>query len=372
MRLLSAWLFIASAATAGVATAQVPTPPPDLDTAALGKLETTLSFLRRRNAADYAITTPDGIDDGRFVRVGGIEQWITVRGENRRNPVLLFLHGGPGDAVNPWAYAGFRSWVKHFTVVQWDQRGAGRTLGRNGASLGPSITIDRMTQDGIELANHLRQTLGQDKIIVIGHSWGSTLGAYMVKARPELFHAFVGTGQVADPARNYAVAYDELLREAERRGERRAVRELKEIGPPPWSDRRGFAVQRKWANLFERADVFLASTLGLALAAPGSSAKDITDWFDGQGLSGSRLVPQTSALTSADLGGSFALPVFVIQGADDFTTPTSLARAYVDSIRAPRKELVVIPGAGHFAVFTESDVFLRELISRVLPLAARR
>src|SRR5262249_21768177 len=146
-----------------------------------------------------------------------------------------------------------------------------------------------MAADGIELAELLRTTLKQDKVILVGHSWGSILGVFMVKARPDLFHAFVGTGQVADPARNYAVAYDDLLRAAERRGDQRAVRELRGIGPPPWRDGRGFGVQRKWANLFEGADAFLSSTLGFALAAPGYSPRDVNDWFDGQGLSAEQL-----------------------------------------------------------------------------------
>ncbi len=340
--------------------------------AALQKLDTVLAFLRQRNARDYAITTPNGIDDARYVEVGGIAQWITIRGEDRKNPVLLFLHGGPGDATNPWGYAGFRSWLKYFTVVQWDQRGAGRTLGRNGSSLGPTITIDRMARDGIALAELLRRTLNHDKIILVGHSWGSILGIRMVKTRPDLFYAFVGTGQVADPARNYAVANEEVLKAAERRGEERAVKELREVGPPPWPDGRGFGVQRRWANLFEGADAFLASTLGLALAAPGYSPRDVNDWLDGQSLSAERLVPQTNALDAAALGGEFAVPVFVIQGAEDFTTPTSLARSFVRSIHAPRKAFVPIEGGGHFAVFMKSDVFLEELVARVLPLTKRR
>src|SRR4030095_8601574 len=132
--------------------------------------------LRSRNARDYAITTPNGIDQASYVEIGGIEQWISIRGEDRANPVLLFLHGGPGDATNPWAYAVFRPWLKNFTLVQWDQRGAGRTLGKNGRSLGPTITIDRMVRDGIELSELLRKTLKQDKLIVLGHSWGSRIG----------------------------------------------------------------------------------------------------------------------------------------------------------------------------------------------------
>jgi pimeloyl-ACP methyl ester carboxylesterase len=339
-------------------------------TAELEKLNGALEFLRGRNAGDYAIRTPNGIDESRYVTIGGIEQWISIRGENRANPVILLLHGGPGDATNPWGYAGFRTWLRHFTVVQWDQRGAGRTLGRSGPGIAPTITIERMTQDGIELATLLRRDLAVDKLIVVGHSWGSILGVHMVKARPELFHAFVGTGQVGDPGRNYAVAYAELLRAAGRRGEQTAVRELNEIGPPPWRDRRPYGVQRKWANLFEGADAFLASTFGLGLMAPGYSTKDVNDWFDGQNLSGQRLVPVTSVLSPAALAGEFSVPVFVIQGTDDFTTPASLARTFVDSVRAPHKEFIPIEG-GHFAVFMKQEMFLDALLTRVLPQVKR-
>ena len=344
--------------------------PPQDDTE-LQKLNELMAFLRNRNARDYAVTSPNGIDDARYVEVGGIQQWITIRGENRNNPVLLFLHGGPGDATNPWGYAGFRSWLKHFTVVQWDQRGAGRTLGKSGSSLAPTITIDRMTRDGIELAEWLRKSLGKEKIVLVGHSWGSILGVFMVKARPDLFYAFVGTGQVADPAKNYAVAYGELLKKAKALGDQRAIRELQEVGPPPYPDGRGYAVQRKWSNLFEGADFFLSSIFGLALGAPGSTLRDVNDWIDGQVLSAERLVPQTSTLEAKALGGDFSLPVFVIQGAEDFTTPATLAKKFVHSIRAPRKAFVSIEGGGHFAVFMKSDVFLNELVSRVLPLVKR-
>ena len=249
------------------------------------KLEPALNFLRERNARTYAITTPNGIDEATNVEIGGIEQWITIRGEDRNNPALLFLHGGPGDATNPWGYAAFRSWLKYFTVVQWDQRGSGRTFGRNGAASASTITPDRMAQDGIELAEWVKKKLHKDKIVLVGHSWGSILGVFMAKARPELFYAFVGTGQVADPTRNYAVAYAALVDRAARDGNSRALGELNEVGPPPYKDGKGFAVQRKWSNLFEGADVFLASTLGFALTAPGYSLGDINDWFEGQNVS---------------------------------------------------------------------------------------
>lgn len=339
--------------------------------AELQKLETVFRFVRNRNATDYAILGPNSVDEGLYVTLGGIEQWVTIRGEDRDNPVLLFLHGGPGDVTNPWSYAVFRPWLKHFVVVQWDQRGAGRTLGRNGPSVASSITLERLTRDGIELAEWVGRTLGKDKVILVGHSWGSILGVFMVKARPDLFYAYVGTGQVADPSRSYVVAYSELLSKARASGNDRAIAELEDIGPPPYIDGRGYAVQRKWSNLFERADIFIAATLGLALSAPGATPQDVNDWIEGQGISAEQLVPQTRRLDPDQLAGDFSVPFFVFQGAEDFTTPTRLARMYVESVRAPVKAFVALDG-GHFAVFMQSEQFLAELLARVRPLALRQ
>lgn len=326
----------------------------------LRKLGSTLDRLRARNAPDYAISAPNSIDEARYLTLGGIEQWITIRGENRHNPVVLVLHGGPGDVTNPWGHAGFRAWLKTYTVVQWDQRGAGRTLGRNGRASVATLTIDRLVQDGVELADALRTSLRKDKIILLGHSWGSVLGVLIAKARPDLFSAFVGTGQVGDPARGYHAAFDALLAKARAAGDAHALRELQAIGPPPYKGGRGYQVQRRWSNLFEGADAFIASMLGFALSAPGYTMRDVNDWIEGQGLSADRLVPQSNALAATALTGRFAVPVFVIHGADDFTTPTSLAKEFVDGVEAPHKAFATIEG-GHFAVFMNSSGFLKQL-----------
>ena len=104
------------------------------------KFEEVESFVRRRNAQNYAISSAQGIDEASYVPIGGIEQWVTIRGEDRSNPVLLFLHGGPGDVTNPWSFAFFAPWEKYFTVVQWDQRGAGRTLRKTGRAVASTMT----------------------------------------------------------------------------------------------------------------------------------------------------------------------------------------------------------------------------------------
>jgi pimeloyl-ACP methyl ester carboxylesterase len=333
------------------------------------KFEAVERFVRDRNARDYAISTTKGVDEGSYITIGGIEQWVTIRGEDRNNPVLLFLHGGPGDVTNPWSFMFFAPWEKYFTVVQWDQRGAGRTLRRTGPAITSTMTVDRMTKDGIELAGYLRKHLGKDKIVVVAHSFGTILGLGMVRARPELFYAYVGTGQVADEVKNYSAAYRALFEKAQALGNQQAIDELQRVGPPPYANGEGYAVQRKWSNKFEGSYSFLYGTIGLALVAPGVSLEDINDDFEGQILA-DVLVPQTKSLAMADLGLEFSLPMFVFEGEEDFTTPTALARQYIESMKAPRKEFVAIHG-GHFAMFMHSDEFLQELLQRIRPLAVK-
>jgi pimeloyl-ACP methyl ester carboxylesterase len=338
------------------------------DDAAYRKLDQTLSFFRGRSAKEYAIDSAKGIDEGSYVSIGGIGQWVTIRGEDRNNPLLLFLHGGPGEATNLWALPYFFSWEQRFTVVQWDQRGAGKTFGKSGPSIEPTLTLERMTQDGIELTEYLCKHLGKRKVIVVAHSFGTILGLRMIQQRPDLFVAYVGTGQLADETRNYAVAYDALVNKARATGNPEALDELKGIGPPPYTSYQGYSVQRKWSNRFEGADRFLPGTIGLALHAHGYSVQDLNDLLEGELFSGNILFSKTRSQTMKDLGLKFAIPVFFFEGTEDFTTPTELAREYLKAIQAPRKEFVPIPG-GHFTVFMNSNEFLKQLVAHVAPLA---
>jgi pimeloyl-ACP methyl ester carboxylesterase len=340
------------------------------DEEAYRKLDPTLTFFRERSAGEYAIDTAKGIDEEKFVSIGGIEQWVTIRGEDRNNPVLLFLHGGPGEATNMWSFPFFAPWEKQFTVVQWDQRGAGRTFGKSGPSIAPTVTLERMTRDGIELSEYLCNRLGKRKIILVAHSFGTLLGLRMVQQQPDLYVAYVGTGQVADETQNYRVAYQALLAEAEARGNSQAIQELKSVGQPPYNSSKGYQVQRRWSNRFEGADKFLPATLGLSLEAPGYSVQDLDDLLAGEIFSADQLVPQTRSATMKDLGLKFAVPMFFFQGTKDSSTPSVLARRYLELIQAPQKDFVPITG-GHFAVFMNSEEFLNQLLTHVAPLAAK-
>src|SRR6266516_3014708 len=121
------------------------------------------SYRQHLAAEALAIRSPNGVQEGGFVVIGGIRQWVQIRGEDRNNPVLLFVHGGPGGSTLPIS-SGWQSWEKYFTVVQWDQRGAGRTYGATGDVTAPTMTLERMTQDGVEVAEYLLIHLHKDRI----------------------------------------------------------------------------------------------------------------------------------------------------------------------------------------------------------------
>jgi pimeloyl-ACP methyl ester carboxylesterase len=328
--------------------------------------------LRAWNAQALAITAPPGIDEGRYVRVGGIDQWIQIRGQDLDNPVLLFLHGGPGATLLPFTRL-FQPWENKFTVVQWDQRGAGRTLTASGDAIAESMSIERMTEDGIEVTQYLRGRLHKDRIVLLGLSWGSILGIRMSREHPELFAAYVGTGQVADMGETLALIHRLCLERARAAGNDEAVKALEALGPPPYETWDRIGAHYKWRNtLLTPESTGVTDTFfpfgWMKLTAPGFTLSDIRDRQRGfvriPSLALYRAMDSTNLLA---LGTEFSVPVFFFEGTDDLATPARLARAYFDAITAPRKAYVALEG-GHAVLLTAPDKFFAELVTRVRPL----
>jgi len=317
---------------------------------------------------ELAIDTPNGINEAGFVRIGGVDQWIQVRGQDRRNPVLLWLNGGPGLSVIPNTLFSI-GWEKYFTVVRWDQRGAGRTFEKYGTSLGPTMSIPRMIEDGLEVTQYLRTRLHKDKLILLGHSWGSVLGTHMATARPDLFYAYVGTGQTAHLRDDIAAAYAPLLARAKAQGNQDAVRELTAVGPPPYADARKYGATNRWANALDPPPHF-PLTLTNAARAPAGLWASITQSrraFEGAASTGERLGMPMLDDDLLPLATQFKVPVIVIQGPADLVTPRG--RVFFDHVVAPQKEFFLIPGSGHLAVLWNPDEFLTLLLAHVRPLA---
>jgi proline iminopeptidase len=328
---------------------------------------------RQAQAADrLALRGPNAISESGFVRIGGIEQWVSIRGEDRSNPVLVVLHGGPGSAFQVITYEAMRPWERDFTVVQWDQRGAGRTFGRNGPKGSGELSIDRIAADGVEVLQHALSRTGQEKALVLGVSWGSILGVQVARRRPDLIHAYVGAGQVVDMQANEAVGYDGLMARLKARGETKAAEKLAAIGPPPYAD---MGVLLKERNILMAHPP--ASERGLyrnaviaALSAPDTGLKDIRDWLAAGQFSIGKLYGEMMAYSDRAAPAPIPVPVVIIQGDEDIQTPTVLARAYFDSLQAPSKTWVIIPGGGHSAVFAMPAEFHAALLKHARPLAA--
>ena len=342
--------------------------------AGIGGIVMLRTYRQHVTAEQLAIHAPHGIEEAMYVKIGGIDQWVQIRGQDRNNPVLLCLHGGPGATWLPLT-AVFAPWEKDFTVVQWDQRGAGKSLEASGASISSTMSIGRMADDGIELAELLRARLKKDRIIVLGHSWGSILGVHMALQRPDLFYAYVGTGQVARMTESQQISYAHLLEKARAANDKNAVRALEGIGPPPFDSIQKAAVYFHQLEPYEiEPDRYAQSELigRSTFNAPNFSLRDI---FNRQrGFLDIPTWDLYQAMLSTDLsllGSTFKVPVFFFQGAQDEVTEASLVQEYFDRIDAPHKEIVLFQGQGHFAVWTQPDKFLKELDALVRPLAVQ-
>jgi pimeloyl-ACP methyl ester carboxylesterase len=328
------------------------------------------AWRQHENAASLAITSPNGIVERNFVRINGIDQYITIRGEDRRNPVLLILAGGPGNTLVSLAQV-FRLWEKYFTIVQWDQRGAGKTFEQNGEAGEGPMTIAQMTSDGISLTEYLRSHLHKAKIIVLGDSWGTTLGVHMVRARPELFSAYVGTGQVVGKEEKEAYLYAAILKKVRAAHDTASLAELERIGAPPYRSQQDLLVER---DVSQRYDIDSEKTLRSAMTpvvlfAPDFTLFDIYTMARYDNFASNAMYKELIGFDVRNLGPDYAVPMFVFNGDKDAVTPIIFARAWFDTIRAPKKAFVILKGGGHSAMLTMPDVFLHELVTRVRPIS---
>lgn len=310
------------------------------------------------------------VEEARFVPLGGLEQWITLRGRADA-PILLVVHGGPGDVQSPLVTA-YADYERDFLLVQWDQRGAGKTYGKYGAST-PELTLERLSQDGIELAEYLRGRFPRSRVIVLGHSWGTAIATQMVRQRPALFAAYVGTGQIASWAESVMAQFEFLVRKAKDTGDAAMLAELEAIGrPDPANAEQYFAFTRPLRKYLDAADAgWLAGLIPLVRRTPGFTDDDLRMLGDGMTFSGKVLLPIQMAEDLSTSALRFEIPYFVIQGRDDLFTPTAPAEAYFAKLVAPHKRIAILDGAGHFALVTHAARFVAILNEMVASLPPR-
>lgn len=319
------------------------------------------------------IVTPNGVQETFEVTLGGARQVVNVRGADRDNPILLFVHGGPGAVEMPFAWAFQRPWEDVFTVVQYDQRGAGRSYPLNDpVALAPTMTPDRYRDDAIELIEHLQKRFGKRKVVLLGHSWGSVVGLSVAIKRPDLLHAYVGVGQGIDFREGERVGMAWTRAKALADGNTEAVAAIDALAPYPQGE---FTIAkadgwRKYAMpygslMYNKPDLKLY--FQTPLLSPEYGPDDVKAWGKGSAFSVSTVWPQLADMSFRPIK-KLEIPVVFLLGRHDYTTPSPIAAAWLDTLEAPSKSLVWLEHSAHMPMVEEPGHFFAALLREVLPL----
>jgi pimeloyl-ACP methyl ester carboxylesterase len=287
----------------------------------------------------------NGIDEQGFVSIGGIDQWIAVQGSDTQNPAILYLHGGPGEAQSPFL-KDFAPWLKDFTVVNWDQRGAGKTYEKNGASM-PAFKLDRLIEDAVLVSEYALKKLGKKKLILVGQSAGSMLGLLVAKRRPDLFYAFVGTAQFVNI--EASAKWQEEMTHAK-----------------PTHDAAEMKLLHAW-GLESPPDMPYIKRMIDFTGTPDHPNPAGVIWQAGYNFEARNVGKEMAAFDAMRDAGDLPVPYILIQGREDRLTPAVLAKEYFDKLRSNGKAYAEIDG-GHFACFTHAGQFIAALRNAVTPL----
>jgi len=309
---------------------------------------------------------PGSVAEIAYVRLGGLNQWVMIRGERVTNPLLILLHGGPGFP-EARLFRHFNSALeKSFTVVYWDQRGTNKSFGRRITA--SSMTVAQFIADLDELVTTVSTRFGQRQVVIYGHSWGSALGVLYAARFPEKVAAYVGAGQIGSWPASEAASYTFVLAEAERRSNRKALRELRAIGAPPYSAAAKM-VQGKWLGLFLGVvrGMPLWQFLRIMLAGPEASLFDLPGILRGMRFSQQAMWEEVSALDLTAAAPSLHVPVFFFLGQHDHVVAAETSAAYFESLAAPSKRLVWFEESAHEPPFEEPATFNRAMAEMVRP-----
>jgi len=310
------------------------------------------------------IAGPNSIEVLEKVNLGGRDQWITIRGKDANKPVLLYLGiGGPGAGGFPASAMLLKPLEEHFVVVNWDQPGTGKSY--HAAPI-PTLTVEQFVADAQELTQLMRTRFNQDKIYVMGLSWGTILGTKLVQQYPNLFHAYVGTGQMVNTTENDRMGYDIALRTATEKGDNGTVDKLRRNGPPPYAGE-GMAMKYATYNnvLF---DIMGSARLEAVLLLVPQFAReygllDKVNFARGLVESFTVVYPQLQDLDFTTQAARLDLPVYFLVGRQDINAMASLVERYYNVLEAPHKELIWLE-SGHGA---SSEELLDAMVNRVLP-----
>jgi pimeloyl-ACP methyl ester carboxylesterase len=310
---------------------------------------------------------PGSIAEIAYLHLGGIDQWVMIRGESISNPVLILLHGGPGFPEMRLFRTFNAALEKSFTVVYWEQRGTGKSFNRRIPR--SSMTVAQFVADLDELVDTVRKRFGKDKVAIYGHSWGSALGVLYAARFPEKVATYVGTGQIGDFPASELASYAFTLAEAERRNNGKALKELRAIGPPPHTTQK-MMVQRKWLTRFVGIvrGMSLWEFSRVILGRPESSLFDLPSIMRGMLFSTYAMWPEFSALNLLNAAPTLKMPVFFFIGRHDRVVAPECSAAYFETLTAPSKRLVWFEKSAHEPPVEEAAKFNTLMAELVRPV----
>ena len=295
--------------------------------------------------------------------LGGVKQWVLMRGKKTSNPVVLFIHGGPGHAEMPMIRKHLQPLEEDFVVVTYDQRGAGKSYSSQIPK--ESMTHEQLLEDAHELVLKLRQRFGVEKVHLVAHSWGTITGTLLAQRYPELFHDYVGVAQWTDGVVRERTSYDLILDWAKHTLNTNAVRELEEIGPPPFSGPKAedkLVTQKNWlvksgGFLYgqDNMNAFFLTVLG----SGEYSLSNKLNLLNGIMFSTGAMWSTSMTIDLTQRVPELKVPVYFVAGRHDFNTPLSLIERYHHALKAPKKQLVVFEKSAHSPYFEEPDAFIR-------------
>jgi proline iminopeptidase len=309
------------------------------------------------------------------VELGGHQQAISIRAADPDKPVLLYLSGGPGQSDIAFARALLQPLEQDFVVVVWDQRGSGKSY----AALDPTstYTLEGLVADTIALTDYLRDRFAEEKIYLLGESWGSTLGVLAVQERPDLFHAYIGSGQMVSQRETDRIIWRDLLAYADRTANGELYEQILTLGEPPYRD-------TPWANSLVMGYYGLLET---PYAPPAAYvARGEASGVGQFGLMGSEytfvenanlirglvdmfslMYPQLQEIDFRTDVPSLEVPIYVLDGEHELRGRRELAHEWLAQLNAPHKELITYENAGHAVAFEHADAFLQLMVDEIVP-----
>ena len=302
------------------------------------------------------------------VRIGGINQWLLIRGHDINNPILLFLHGGPGSAQIGIAYKFQRKLEKYFTVVQWDQRGAGKSFSLKIPK--QSMNVEQFILDSIDLIEQLKNRFTKNKIFLVGHSWGSTLGMLLIHRYPDNFHSYIGIGQGVNQKEGEKISYEFVLNYAKKSNNKKAIKQLEKIKNKEVWDLKYLRIQRRWLTRFggwyhgAKSNWIIVK---LFFSSPEYSIIDSFKFIIGSLFSLKMMWKNAiQEINFFEQIKEVEVPVYFCVGKYDYNTPFEHLERFYNQIRAPKKDLFWFEKSAHSPNFEETSKFENIMINQIL------